>query len=327
MLLNVFKSYREINILLIPLIGGLFILGSLLEGPCEIAQQSLYVSPFIDPYFQFGAHGIFSTLGAWAFVMLNCILLSLINNKFTIVKERSYLASYILVVLALAYPALHVVQPIYFASIFIILSFFCIFSLFEKKDIVIGIFEAVSLISFAAYFYFPSLLLCLLPVITIGLTSNKLRWREFFAIIWGILTPWLFIATAYFLFDEFGSFVDILSSQFILDFEFPFTGINSMIYLALLALLTLIALISLMRQYNMMKISSRKYYVILLIFMLLVICIKFEPLVHAELITLLSIPLSFLFTDHLFFSKRKFWNELFFIVLFVSSLTMQYFVR
>lgn len=327
MLLSALKNNRGVNLLLIPLAGSALLLSSLLEGASERAQQIFHISPFIDPFFDFGGRGIYSVLGAWLFAMLLCILVTAINTRFSVIKERTYLPAYIILLLISAYPAMHVVQPIYFASVFCTLSLFPLFTALDKKDIVINIFESESLISIASFFYLPSILFAFLPAIAIGYTQCKLRWREFFSIIWGIITPWLFIFTIYFLVDEVESLTDLFAQHFSANFSLPIHNLYSIVFLSILALFSVISMFSLIRQYNTLKISNRKIDMIIVFFFMIILGIKLIPGTHSELIAFLAVPLSLLFANHLYFSKRKFWNELFFIVLFASSLVMQYLMR
>lgn len=325
MLLRVLKANRFSNLLLVPFVGGLLLLTSLLMPQAESGAQTGLISPFIDPLLQVNHRGNLSVFLAWTAALVVCFFLTHLNARFAIVRERTYLQSFVYLVLVLSFSQVHLIQPVYFAAIFVMLAIRSLWSALDEKSAAISIFEAAMFIALASFFYPYVLVLVVLAPISLFVLQNKMGWREFFATLWGLIIPWAIIAVSYYLLGASDLLVEAVSNLFNPQQPLFYEHLPNLIYYAFFLLMVLIPSFFLIGQYNALKISTRRYYKVLFFFFILSFSMLFIPGVSSEIMVITAIPVSFLFTNFLLFSKKKFWTELFFIVLVLASLAMQFF--
>jgi hypothetical protein len=80
-------------------------------------------------------------------------------------------------------------------------------------------------------------------------------------------------------------------------------------------------------QYDEKKISTRRFFKILFFFFATSLLLIIIPSVSYELIVILSLPFIFLLTNYFTFMRRRFWAELFFVLLITFSIVMQFLVK
>lgn len=325
MLLRVLKANRFSNLLLVPFVGGLLLLTSLLMPQAESAVRTGMISPFIDPLLQVNHVGKLSVFLAWTAALVVCFFLTHLNARFAIVRERTYLQSFVYLLLAFAFPQVHFMQPVYFAAIFVMLAIRSLWSAFDEKSAAISIFEAAMFIALASFFYPYALVLVVLAPISLFVLQNKMGWREFFATLWGIFIPWAIIVVTYYFLGASDLLFEAVSGLFQPNKPMLYDHVPNLVYYAFFLVMVLIPSFFLIQQYNALKISTRRYYKVLFFFFILSFSMIFIPGVSSEIMVITAIPVSFLFTNFLLFSKKKFWTELFFIFLVVASLVMQFF--
>jgi hypothetical protein len=325
MLLRVLKANRFSNLLLVPFVGGLLLLTSLLMPQAESGLNTSLISPFIDPLLQVNHRGNLSVFLAWTAALVVCFFLTHLNARFAIVRERTYLQSFVYLVLVLSFSQVHLIQPVYFAAIFVMLAIRSLWSALDEKSAATSIFEAAMFIALASFFYPYALVLVVLAPISLFVLQNKMGWREFFATLWGLFIPWAIISVSYYLLGVSDLLVEVVLGLFKPQQPLFYEHLPNLVYYAFFLLMVLIPSFFLIRQYNALKISTRRYYKVLFFFFILSFSMIFIPGVSSEIMVIIAIPVSFLFTNFLLFSKKRFWTELFFIVLVLASLAMQLF--
>jgi hypothetical protein len=327
MLIRIFKANSVYNFILVPIIGGLLLLKSLLEPGIFPPESYQYTSPLFLPFY----HSNISYLGALIInfftAMIICIQLLYINATYSFVRERTFLPAYLFLFIVYTLPDLHVIQPVFFSGIFILLALNQIFSSFEKKKGYSNAFNAGFFTGIAALFYPGSLILVFLIPASMYTLKNKIGWREYITSILGLLLPLLYAFSYYFIFNKLSNFIDLFTNIIIKRREIILHLLPFQIYIIYLILLTIFSSIFILGQYDEQKINIRRYFKILFFYFCTSSILIILPSVSYELLVLLTIPLTFLITNYLTFMRRKFWAELFFIILIVFSAGLQFFIK
>jgi hypothetical protein len=226
-----------------------------------------------------------------------------------------------------ALPDLHVIQPVFFSGIFILLAFNRIFSSFEKKKGISNAFDAGFLTGIATLFYPGSVILVFLIPASLYTLKNKIGWREYIASMLGLFLPLLFAFSYYFIFNNVSNFIDLFTNVIIKREETILHLLPVQIYFIFLILLTIFSSIFILGQYDEQKISIRRYFKILFFYFCTSVILIILPSVSYELLVLLTIPLTFLITNYLTFMHRRFWAELFFIILIIFAVGLQFIIK
>jgi len=278
----------------------------------------------------------FSGMPYWKVIMLAYIpamiisfLLLNVNARFSFIRERTFLPSYLFILLAFTQPVLHLIHPVYISGIFLLWAISVIFSSFEEKKAISKAFNAGILTGLAGLFYLSSSLFIILVPISLFTLRGKIGWREYFTSFFGFLIPWIYTFSFYFVFGDITTLIDILAHS--VTYNKP-TGtiveyIPEIAFFSVLSLITVISSFYILNQYDENKISTRRYNKILFFYFATSLIFTILPKVSFEVFVLTSIPLTYLFANYLSFMKRRFWAELFFAILIIFSIMFQFVVE
>lgn len=325
MLLKLFKANYFYNYILFPITGFLLLLSTLISGGTFPTESCQNTTPICIPLYNTGISFQFAVLINYLTVLIISFLLLQINAKFAFIKERTFLPVYIFLFIVYAIPELHVIQPVFISAIFIILSIRSIFNSFEKRIPITNAFDAGIFIGFAGLFYFYLNILIVIVPISLFILKNKLSWREVTAPFVGLLIPWIFVFTYFYVWKDISQLIELINNSFIKQEETLIKELPYQIYIAFLFLLTFISSIYILLQYGAKSISTRRFFKILSLFFWGGFLLILIPSVSIEIIVILAIPLTYLISNYLLFMKRKFWAELFMIILVLISIIIQIF--
>lgn len=282
------------------------------------------------PLYQFFARlGSVSVLGSNILAMVLVVLLAFfilkLNTSYSFIRVRSFLPSITFVLITSGVTALHCLHPVYFGALFLLLAANRIFAAYEKDQVNSNAFDSGFFIGLGSLFYFN--LIFFFPMVWIGfmLIRKNPEWRNFVLPIIGLLLPWLYTFSFYFLTDSLpllGNTIvqNVMSPVSLLDAALPIK-----IYLGLLIFLTLVGSFFLVAQMDEKKVSSRKYFqIFFVIFIISMLVLLLVPSASQEMLILLAIPLSFLLANYLIFMRRQFWGNLFVYLLIGMVIYLQF---
>jgi len=169
------------------------------------------IQPFIQP------NSLLSNIVSIAFVFLNAFLLGQINNRFTIIRTRTFLPIFIFLLLMGSWNETHVANGSHLALTFIVLAIFYFFGMSRDKKASEQAFMGSFFISISSLLINP--LIFLIPVCWIGFgIFQSFSLRTFLASVFGTLAPWvLYLSILYLMHNEIN-----FSTVFHLDFDFSF---------------------------------------------------------------------------------------------------------
>jgi hypothetical protein len=327
MLLRIIKANHFYNFILIPVLGFLMLLPAFSDIQMIPADTYAHVSPLFQPLISQGISNHTAILINFAVVLIICFLLLQINARYAFVKERTFLPAFLFFVIIYALPELKIIQPVFIAGLFLVLCIRSIFASFEKKEAIRNAFDAGFFIGVAGLFYFYSILFVFLIPFSLSILRNNLSWRDTFTSFVGMLLPWVFFFSAYFIANNPMVPVNYVLDSFIVKEKSFLIHLPIQIYLAYLMIIITICSVFILKQYGLKNISVRRYFKILFLFFMAALAMLFSPHVSTEILVFLTIPLTFLITNYLIFIRRRVWAELFLYLMVGIAASLQLFVN
>jgi len=317
MLLRFFRSTTTQMIIMIPLMGILLWLHSILKTPVvyflfDRTPMPLYkfVTDLLPP--TSGKATIFTL----ALVIIQGYWLVRLNTRFLFINTRTYMPAILFVLLCTCIPDLQRLNPVIFSGFFLLLAIEKIFESYRTAKLAYQYFVAAFYISIGSLFYpYVSFFMFF---IWAGLAVLKpFNWREWVFTFTGFLAPIFFTFSFYYLVynDPLRLYHDY-KAAFSIGFYFSNYHVSTIIFLGTLALLILIASQFMIRTFQSMKILPRKAFTI--IFWLFVNTLAVYILIRqasVEMIFLAAIPVSYLLTNYFTFMKARLWGNFFLILL------------
>jgi len=266
---------------------------------------------------------LISSLLALALVMVNGYLLIQLNTIHIFIPVRTRLSAYFYAVLVAGMTQLHQLTPALVASSILVLVLFRIFSTYKLESISLNYLDAGILISLASMVYFPALAFFLFLIAGM-LMLRPFIWREWAFAIIGLIIPYLFLISGYYLLDiPFSGYVkDVADSFSKTDQEYK---LSQIVNWAFVLAFVMIGSYYMVTAIDSMKIHARKFFLIFLIYFLLsVIIYLILPGAGIGMIYFVSVPLAYLFT-YFFVKCRQHWiNELFFLIFLILLLWQRF---
>lgn len=322
-MIKLFRSSRFSSIVVIVLIALLAWFWPLWEG----VKYTFLFDTVSMPFYSFVAqllsgYDLLSHLLTLLLIFSISVYLLRINEKFIIIRQRSYMPILFLMLVTSAMFPLQRLNPAVFAAFFIVLALDHIFACYQKKDALDNIFRAGISIGIATFFYAPVLVIAPILFISIILLRSA-DFREWIVATLGLFLPFLFYIFALFLLDKpisaiFSQFAINMhtNSYMAIDFAIP------IIFVVCIGLPLVSSLVYLVPSMAQQKISVRKFQIINLWLLLLSVAAFIAiPSSYYEVIYIAAIPASFLLTNFFInvriniFTRILFWLTIICLVL------------
>ncbi len=251
---------------------------------------------------------------------LNAFIIGQLNNKYTIIRTRSFLPVLFFLLLMASWHETHTIVVSHLALSLILLAFFAIFKVYRNRNASEQAFLSSFLIALASIFIEP--LLLYIPLIWIGLVLfHSMSLRNFLATIVGVLTPWILYGAVRFYYQPDLSWVMSIGESFQLGTPLLGRPLNEMIYIAIIFVLSIIGLVGLSANLNQDSMQTRglinfNTWFLVLSFIYSMIFIRqffvFLPFIGVGIAILLAHPLTL--------KKSNFFTYLFLIFIVVNIL-------
>jgi len=241
-----------------------------------------------------------------------------INQKYNFISHRTFLTSFLFIIISSTFLNLHYLHPVIIANIFILATIVQIFSGYKKKKRYKQSFNIGFLIALAGLFYFNANILILFVFISF-LVLHSFNWREWFISFVGFATPYIFIVIGYFYYDNLNSFYLLI--QNIIHYHSPKLShsFSSYFFIAVLTSLSILSIIRLSNTYSNKNISTRNYFSLFVILLILITLTFFLiPFASIELIIIAAIPLSYLIANYYLSENHSWLKQISFILLLLS---------
>jgi hypothetical protein len=327
MLLRFIKNSNLFGTLLIPIAGVLF----WMQGFKTLNNISSATEESVMPLYYI-VQGLFKGLILWQvlagfiLVILNSLLIARISNSFLSFKKGSSLPAIIYVITISSIKTLQTLHPVHVATLCIIIAIYYIFDTYQKRVDIAFTFNAGFFIAAASMFYFPAVILFPLIWISIFVLQKSDNWRLLIVPVLGFCVPWFLLWAVSFMNNTHYNLLAILKNIIWADNNAYLLDPVFLSISALIILLTLFGSISFLSNYQLIKISARKYFIIFYWMLgLLVLSALSLKTIGNEIIVLTTLPVAFFISQFLLSGRKFFWKELFFLI-YIGVMTIAYLI-
>jgi hypothetical protein len=325
MILRLLKSSNPFIYILFLLVGILFWTSSLLQPIPYIFFDGENDSIFYSPIYKITAKlPLLQVVLSLIIVLFLAFLVQQITSRYALIKARTKLSIAVYIIIIGGFTTMHTLHPVFFGAIFMLFGINSLFSIFNNPKPQTDIFNAGLFIALGTLFYFN--LIVILPAffIAISVLRRERKWREFLILIIGFIIPSMFALSYAFVTDQLNEVFITFQKNIFTPVNYFKNNIPLQGYLILLVLLTIIGSAKIIQQYDSMKVSTRKYYLVLFfIFIFSIISFVFIPATSLEMLVISALPVTFLVSNLFTTIKSGFWRELLFILLSGAAIFMQ----
>ena len=260
---------------------------------------------------------ILASLIAFILLFTNGYMLNQLNTAYIFIPTRTQLPLFFYLLIILMVKPLHQLTPALVASSIVLLSFFRIFKAVQSDQISINFLDTGLLIAIASLFYPPAILFCLFAIAAVFI-FRPLNWREPAYIVIGILLPYVFMLSFYYLLDI--SIRDNLSNiSAFMHRQYLHSGLLNIIGWAYTGVLLIIGSLYMIQNLGAMKIQSRKFFTLLFIFFIIsLISYIVVPADVKGMVYFMALPMAFLLTNYFVKCSRNWINEGMLIMLLIA---------
>jgi hypothetical protein len=258
-------------------------------------------------------------------VVINSLAMAQLNNKFTIIRARTFMPQFVFLFLSVCWLPVHGNYLSQIALFFILTAISITFNMYKDNRAVEQAFLSFFLISIA------SLLIPEYAVLIIAFWCgyfylNCFSGKTFFAGLWGFLTPWILLFSMFYFFwsqNNFTSFFQGFNTQY---FTLNADDIPIVVYISVMILILIVAVFQMMNKSHQDNIQTRNelnFIRLIGVFTLLLLVFRFAnynaylPLI--AMVYALLVAYSFTLIKNLF-------NSLFFILFCAVNLLFVFYI-
>lgn len=188
--------------------------------------------------------------------VLNVFFISQLNNRYSIIRTRSFLPVLFFSMLIASWHNTHSIALAHLALSLFLIALYVFYGIYRNRNASEQAYTSSMLVALASLIYGPIILF--IPVFWIGLSLlYSFSVRTFLATLLGTLTPWaLFLAINYYTEPDLNWLYPI-GESFQLGVEVLSRPINELIYLALLIIIAIIGLVGITSNINQDSMQTR----------------------------------------------------------------------
>ncbi|RUT78410.1 DUF6427 family protein [Ancylomarina longa] len=266
---------------------------------------------------------VLNSFGLLLLVLLAFLMVRL-NERFVFIRQRTDLPAFILAIIASGTISLKGVHPSLFAAFILFFAIDKMFSVYHDSRTLSKSFDIGLLIGLASLFYLFAALYMVWFCFSL-LVLGYFRGREVLAGITGFLTPIFFVVGWYFWFDGLPFFTDTIQRLISVNQLSMQSSLFQDIFWGFLGFLVVISSLYMINVVEEKKISSRKYFMILLIFFLIAVFLYFLiPGAGIELYFIAIIPVTYILSHYFVLQKHRWIGEILFSALILSSVLLAF---
>ncbi len=323
MLVRLFKKASWYAPLLLILLAAPLWLGRFLDTAQAVPDITACSAPLFVLLGNFWKyHPLVGAIFAMTLLIIQAFSINYVATSNAFTDRYSALPGLIYLLLMSSSPEMISLNPILLANLFLIPAMNKLIDVHKEQQIAKELFNSGFLIGLASLFYYPALVIFLALIASVFI-YYIVNFRRLIAAILGLITPFAFTLTYYFLIGELLSWYDefaiIIKPLLIFELE---TTLYQKIFIGGLALFSLLAFSHLQLVYKAAKpIRTRKRITLLFLFFLIsvssyILAVGFAHLHYGLLNISLSIALAVYFFDMRY---RKL-TEILFAVLLILVL-------
>jgi hypothetical protein len=271
---------------------------------------------------------LIQVIAGYLLVIVSAIILNRLLYTHNIVQKNTSMTGFVFVILMSYYPELQTIQPVNIAVFFLLLILTYLLGSYNREEPLDFIYSAGFIITIGSYVYFPFIFFYGLILFSF-IFFRSVKWREWVSSVFGLLTPFLFLATYYFWFDLLLLKIHEYLGMFTIHADFmPF---KKPVYIILSSFITLLSIYTL--SYGLTnrieKTIERKRKNLLLNWVIFFVLVSYP---FTSKLTGYHLQLAFIaFSGSLAFYlmqiRKPFWQELLLLLFILFLLTNNLFFR
>jgi len=237
-------------------------------------------------------------------VLIQGFLLNNLSSKFRLINEGTYLPGILFVVIVSSVHQLHQLNPLIFANIFLLLALHFIFPTYRIEKTVDPFYVSMFLISTGSLFYFP-MIFFVIALFYFMLNTRSFYWREWVVAVLGLITPYVFAFSVFFMRRNMLDLVKTMQYQLS---ENASTNVLDIRYIAFFIFMSMVMISGSFYLYRnvLKKVVTKKYYSLLFFLWLLTFTMYLIfPSMYIESIYFFAIPFSFYIANNLISTKSR----------------------
>jgi hypothetical protein len=199
-MIRFFKSSFFVQYLAICL-TGLILWGRAFFEPPLLPEPEGYV-PFYSFLFSLiSGFPVIRVILGYILVIFSAIMLNRLFYGHNIVQKNSSLTGFIFMILMSYYPPFLTIHPVNITVFFLLLIISQLLKSYNRTESLDLVYSASFMITIGSLFYSPFIFFFFFILISF-IIFQTLKWRQLVSALFGLLTPYLFLAVYYFWFDQ-----------------------------------------------------------------------------------------------------------------------------
>ena len=315
-------------------------LAVLLVGLCFIIWMSAYVgtqyttdttlntSVVQSLQSVFSPDSLLSNLICIALTLLNGFLVAQINNRFTIIRTRTFLPILIFLLLISTWNQTHMMIGSHLALTLFIFALFYFFTMSRDRKASEQAFMGTFLISVSSILINP--LIFIIPVCWIGFTIfQSLSLKTFLASLFGAITPWILYTSVLYLIHPDVDFSTLINIYYSIDLSLSTFSLTEIIYTVSMGIILITGLIGMYSVSNSDAINTRNKlnFLLFLFVSMIVISFIFSNQIKSFL-PIIALVYALLISHPLTLKQNNFYGILFiiFCLINIAFVISKYFI-
>jgi len=320
-MLNIFLSNRVSTVFVIPILLLLFWFGSFSQ-PLPVNTNTTFVYELF--YNMLSDYPLYNRIVGLIISVFLVFFVSRIFNANDFYNKENAVPSVVMAIMIGAWSGFHFFSPIYISLFFLLLAFDRMLNVYHQKTIIRELFDTSFLIGLAALFYYP-IVLFVLTIYAYLIIARSFSFRETIIPLIGLLTPFYFLAGAFYLFDITPVFVDINTSGVFTTLIYE-SGLTQRFYLVITVLLIILSLFHIFKILNRAKVRvqlSRKFLLIAFLNGILVywVSLSYYPIIESSFFLMLP---AVLLIPFFFLESRNIYRKIGFYFWLIAALLFDY---
>ncbi len=273
------------------------------------------LSGLLDNFFK---SSILQNIAVFTICGLNALLILQLNNRFTIIRTRTFMPVIIYLMLVGVWKDTHILVSLHLSISLIIGSFFVFFDMFRNKEATEQAFLGSFFIGVSSLFIEPIILI--IPVCWLGFIAlQSLSIRTWLASIFGALIPWiLYIAVRFYIQPDMSWLYDLIEG-FELGFTIDFEDISHIIYLTSMIITFAIGFVGLLSnlQGDSLHTRAKISFQVLIFSFSFLFSLIFKNM-YLEFMLIVALTGSILISHPLTLKPRGFYAILFYVLILIN---------
>ncbi|MGK6351780.1 DUF6427 family protein [Parapedobacter sp. DT-150] len=326
-MINQFRKYTPLNILLLSAVGLLLCLGVFTHLPERLMPvfSEPAISNFTGKLSPENVSPEANVLITLVLTLVQALLINRVVNHFNLVGRPSFLAALMYMTLASLILPFLVLSPILICNFLAIWMLDKLFSIYRRTEIKPLMFDLGMIVALGSLVYFPFIIMLLLLWCSL-MIFRPFNWREWLAVPIGFATVYFLLAVVYLWFDRMDAFYEIwLPLTYPLPTSIP-TDIYD--YLVVLPVVIILTLFFFTLRQNLLKsvVHIRKSFQLLFcMFVLSVVSFYLDADRAVNHFLLVIPPIAIYMTYYFNYATKRWFYESVFALLLFTIIYFQFF--